>query len=396
MACDNIISACLPPELGSMTKEGILTDLFKKELPIRHYPESRIYACTIPKRFRDDNPDLPSRVTHSTRDGVVDKLFDSLIKGGLMPSYGRNTLTGVYEDWIRERENDPDVSPQTVRKNKGDWEKFFKDTVLARTPLRLITAKDLYDHFKAMTVGRQLSKHAFRNARTVMNALFDRAYQQGLIEINVCKDLNTSKLKFKPDKNTAYMTYTREEREILCDHLEKSDNLYDKLIVFMFCTGCRVSEAKGVMWCDIDFDKKQVYIHRMIDNEGVLQEFTKSGLSEGNRIIPLSDRLIRLLMSIPRPENKETLVFTRDYLGAPLRTQTVDDHLRQTCRDLGINYLSTHKIRATMITMWLADGADQATVMYVAGHKDPQTMRHYVRVQRINSDVSAHFANVCN
>ncbi|MBO4336750.1 MAG: hypothetical protein J5842_01585, partial [Lachnospiraceae bacterium] len=80
-----------------MTKEGILTDLFKKELPIRHYPESRIYACTIPKRFRDDNPDLPSRVTHSTRDGVVDKLFDSLIKGGLMPSYGRNTLTGVYE-----------------------------------------------------------------------------------------------------------------------------------------------------------------------------------------------------------------------------------------------------------------------------------------------------------
>ncbi len=172
----------------------------------------------------------------------------------------------------------------------------------------------------------------------------------------------------------------------------------DKAIIMQFCLGCRVSEVKGLYWSDIDFDKILVYIHReAVDGENgeqIVKDQTKSGLSEGNRELPLTERAERVLNSIPRPEDKESLIFHKDY--KPLRTQTINSHLLDTCRKLGIRYLSTHKIRAWGITEALASGMDQASIMRIAGHASPQTMRHYVRTARIKKDIAGNFDNVFN
>jgi integrase len=61
-----------------------------------------------------------------------------------------------------------------------------------------------------------------------------------------------------------------------------------------------------------------------------------------------------------------------------------------------IRYLSTHKIRAWGITEALASGMDQASIMRIAGHASPQTMRHYVRTARIKKDIAGNFDNVFN
>ncbi len=59
-------------------------------------------------------------------------------------------------------------------------------------------------------------------------------------------------------------------------------------------------------------------------------------------------------------------------------------------------YFSTHKIRAWGITEALASGMDQASVMRIAGHASPQTMRHYVRTARIQKDIGEKFDSVFN
>ena len=98
--------------------------------------------------------------------------------------------------------------------------------------------------------------------------------------------------------------------------------------------------------------------------------------------------------SIPKLENKESLIFHKDY--KPLRTQTINSHLLDTCRKPGIRYFSTHKIRAWGITEALASGMYQASVMRIAGHASPQTMRHYVRTARIQKDIGEKFDSVFN
>ena len=380
-------------------EEYLLKILNKDELPIGHYPEARVYAMKIPAAIRKEAGDgIPSRVTGKSREVVIDKLFDIFIRYMNTGNCGEKTLTDLFAEFIETRRNDPDFATHTARKNTSDWNTFFKGTPIALMPVNSIRPSDLMEHFKRMTAGRKLTRHAFGNAKGLLNQLFDLAYEKNLVNGNICRDLNTAKLKFRPEANKQNLVYSTEERNAICDALESSDNVYDRAIIMQFCLGRRISEVKGLCWSDIDFDRKEVTIHReLVDDEDkgpVLKNHTKNGMTEGNRVLPLTERAERMLRSIPRPEDKESLIFVRDY--KPIRTQTVNDHLRDVCRKLGIRYLSTHKIRAWGITESLASGMDQASVMRIAGHASPQTMEHYVRTGRINRDIKENFDSVFN
>ena len=385
-------------QLTTMQKEIYLKRLFgKEELPIRHYPDSRFYAMKIPAAIRKEGGiGIPTRVTGKSREVVIDKLFDIFTGISTIGGKGKTTLTDLFDEFIAERKEDPDFTAHTVRKNTCDWNTFFKGTPLALAPVSKVTPADLMEHFKKMTAGRKMTRHSFGNAKGLLNQLFDLAFEKNLIQSNICRQASTKKLKFKPEACKQDLIYSTEERNRICDDLEGSDNVYDRAIIMQFCLGCRVSEVKGLYWSDIDFDRKEVTIHReLVDDEDgspIINEYTKNGMTEGNRVLPLSPRAERMLRTIPEPANKDSLIFVRDY--KPIRTQSVNDHLRAVCKKLGIRYLSSHKIRAWGITEALSTGMDQASVMRIAGHASPETMRHYVRVARINKDIGESFNKV--
>ena len=386
------LSSCIDI-LDDMNKEVYVKKILQKdELPI--YQGNRFYGIRVPAAVRKKyGCGIPACVTGKTREIVVQKLFDILI--GLTPRGSDKTLTMLFEEFIAKREKDIDFAAHTVRKNICDWNTFFKDTLIARSLVSAITPADLKDHFKTMTEGRKMTRHAFGNAKGLLNQLFDLAYEQNLIERNICRELSTRDLKFRPEECKQDLIYTSEEREKICNALRDSDNIYDKAIIMQFCLGCRISEVKGLCWEDVDFEHKTVYIHReVVDGEvgQIIKEQTKSGLSDGNRILPLTSRAEEVLLSIPRMANDASLIFAYNF--KPIRTQTVNDHLREVCRSLGIRYLSTHKIRAWGITEALASGMDQASVMRIAGHASPQTMKYYVRTGRIRKDIDDKYAQV--
>ena len=387
--------------ISNMQKEEFLKKIFvMDELPIKHYPHSRHWMMKIPAAIRKEGGvGIPVAVYGKDRETVINKLFDIFMAYGSIYKGSKITLTNLYDEFIKDRETDPDFAAHTVRKNKSDWNTFFKDKPIAKAPINLITPSDLMNHFKEMTVGRKMTRHAFGNAKGLLNQLFDLAYEKNLIEANICRQLSTRKLKFKPEACKQDQIYTSEEREQICDYLDGSENVYDKAIIMQFCLGCRVSEVKGLYWSDIDFDRKMVHIHREVvdgdNNEQIIKDdLTKSGLTEGFRILPLTERAEKVLSSIPKPENKDSIIFHKDY--KPLRTQTINSHLLDTCRKLDVRYFSTHKIRAWGITEALASGMDQASVMRIAGHASPQTMRNYVRTARIKKDIEGNFNSVFN
>lgn len=399
---ESIINVALGVSLiDIMNKESFLKRVFNmNELPIKNYPKTRQWMIKIPAAIRrEGGVGIPVSVYGKDRDTVINKLFNIFINVNNMGKCGKTTLTDLYDEFIKDRKADPDFAPHTVRKNKSDWNTFFKDNPIVKAPVALITPADLMDHFKTMTVGRKMTRHAFGNAKGLLNQLFDLAYEKNLIESNICRQLSTRKLKFKPEACKQDQVYTSEEREQICDYLANSSNVYDKAIIMQFCLGCRVSEVKGLYWSDIDFERKQVHIHREVvegeNNEQVIKDdLTKSGLTEGFRVLPLTERAERVLNSIPKFEDKESLIFHKDY--KPLKTQTINSHLLDTCRKLGVRYFSTHKIRAWGITEALASGMDQASVMRIAGHASPDTMRHYVRTARISKDITRNFDAVFN
>ena len=402
--------------IDNMQKENYLRVIFDTdELPIKHYPDSRFYACVIPVKVRNGARFIvPNRVTGKTREVVIDKLFEALTMGvsrakskeksgeksreksGEKSRGNVITLTTLFDEFIENRKNDPDLTAHTVRKNQCDWNTFYKDTKFALTEISRLKPSDIMTRFKEMTAGRKMTRHAFGNAKGLLNQLFDLAFEKDLIERNICREISTRTLKFRPEGSRQELIYTNEERNRIVEELKGSDSVYDKAIIIQFCLGCRISEVKGLYWSDLDFDRKEIDIHReLVDDEDgrpILKNHTKSGLGEGNRILPMTPRAEAVFRSIPRPENKESFVFLRDY--KPIKTQTVNSHLQAVCRKLNIRYLSSHKIRAWGITEALASGMDQASVMRIAGHATPETMSHYVRVARINKDIGDRFGSV--
>ena len=383
--------------LDIMQKEVYVKKILNKdELPIKYYEGSRCFGMRIPAATRKQyGNNIPDRVFASTRDAVVHKLFDILI--GIKPRESSNikTLTALYDEFIVARQNDPDFAAHTVRKNTCDWNTFFRNANISKVPVHKITPSDLKELFKSMTKGRKMTRHAFGNAKGLLNQLFDLAYEQNLLDRNICREISTRNLKFRPEDCKQDLVYTSEDREKICDALRASPSIFDKAIIMQFCLGCRVSEVKGLYWSDVDFEHKTINIHREVvdgENGQIIKNQTKTGLSEGNRTLPLTCRAEEVLLDIPRPEDKNTLIFQHEY--KPLRTQTINDHLRETCRKLGIRYLSTHKIRAWGITEALASGMDQVSVMRIAGHASPQTIKHYVRTGRIQKDIRDNYSKV--
>jgi integrase len=242
------------------------------------------------------------------------------------------------------------------------------------------------EYYRGLTAGRGMKKKAFNNVRSIINALLDKAVAEGYCEQNVSRLVNTAGYKYKPTNNSMKV-YSSEERDLILGDLKNSDNIYDAAVSMMFCLGCRVSEVKALKWKDIDWAKSTVYICRELVNgpEGQIEKsHTKSGMTEGNRTVPLSERALEILSSIPRTKDEDQYVFQKDL--KPLRTESVNTHLRDVCRKLGIEYLSSHKIRAWAITEMVKSGVDEATIMYAAGHASRQTMQSYIRLGKIQMD----------
>ena len=378
-------------ENDNMTKRKIIESIYGKPISISYQESARNYYHIVPAVIQHQYG-LPKRLNAATEDALIDKIFDNL-RG----KSAKATLTDVYQAWMSERREDEDLAKHTIRKNECDWEKHFKPYPIAQAPIAEITPKDLKEHFKEITKGRCMRRKAFCSVKTLANALWAYAYDHNLAEANIAKGLSSDGLKFKVQESTADKTYTLEEREQICDYLMMSGDPLDLVIVMQFCLGARIGEVKALYWSDFDLQRMEVSIRReLVDDEGtlILRSYTKNGRDEGCRALPVTERAAKVLEKISKPENKDSYVFL--WNGNPLRTQTINSHLERACKALGIRYLSTHKIRATIITESIAAGMDQASAMRLAGHCSPETMRNYVRVARVNRDIRDKFGLVCN
>lgn len=345
-----------------------------------YLPSLERYSMRIPAQVRKKFTDAPQKVYGKTEEELTDRLFQIFCLDDVQ------TLETLFEAWKKQREADPDVAFETVRKNQCDWNKFITVSKIASVPVASLTAVQMAEYYRGLTAGRGMKKKAFNNVRSIINALLDKAVAEGYCEQNVSRLVNTAGYKYKPTNNSMKV-YSSEERDLILGDLRNSDNIYDAAVSMMFCLGCRVSEVKALKWRDIDWAKSTVYICRELVNgpEGQVEKnHTKSGMTEGNRSVPLSERALEILSSIPRTKDEDQYIFQKDL--KPLRTESINTHLRDICRKLGIEYLSSHKIRAWAITEMVKSGVDEATIMYAAGHASRQTMQSYIRLGKIQMD----------
>lgn len=159
------------------------------------------------------------------------------------------------------------------------------------------------------------------------------------------------------------------------------------LVVFLLCTGVRITEALTLDWRDVDLSR----CHVSILNEGSGGSGTKNGESRG---IPLHPRAVAALANLPHRDGK---VF-RVHYGGPLKAGKVravgaaykdrkgagggqvKSAWAKLLKRAGIVDFTPHDCRHAWATWHYAANRDIAALMELGGWSDVESVMRYTHV----------------
>ena len=305
-------------------------------------------------------------ISSSTYEGLIDKLYDQFFGATAA------TMETYFEIWMEWREKETSVSKRTIKENRFMWNSLLQNQDIILIPLKELTAKDLIIYFRNITKGRRITRKRFNDLKSIMNGILYLAVENDIIERNCLRDINYKQFSYKAE-NTRITPYTEEERLRIINHL--GDDFYSLAIKLDFYLILRIGELKGLRWDDISGDF--LHIQRFVDDKNEIVEDIKGHASEGKRYMPLTPKAKEILIQIQTLNPDSEYIFIRN--GQPLATVTFNRHLKKCCKELGIEYRSSHKLRFSTASIMYKNGMEDTELQKLLGHTSLNMTHHYLR-----------------
>jgi integrase len=153
---------------------------------------------------------------------------------------------------------------------------------------------------------------------------------------------------------------------------------YAAYVQFLFYTGCRPSEAIGLQWKNIDFDKQAVLFR-----EAVVQSprgrIRKEGLkTQSFRRFKINGQLHQILEDTkPLNCSADNLVFPAAEGGFIVQDNFRKRVWKKILEGLGLEYRVPYQTRHTFITLCLDKGIDAKDIAQWVGNSPEIIYRHY-------------------
>jgi integrase len=206
------------------------------------------------------------------------------------------------------------------------------------------------------------------------------AMTEKLVESNPFEKVKTRKAS-KPE----IKPFTLDEMKTILAAFERQHSHYSPFVQFMFLSGVRTSEAIGLQWKHIDFDRNEVVIRDSLSKDRTgngyrrVRKETKSG---SIRYLTMTGDLSNLLSSIkPSRATPDDLVF-KSARGCVIDSGNFREDWKQLLADLGIEYRKPYTTRHTLLSHAIEQGIPITGVAYIAGHADTrmvmQTYGHMI------------------
>jgi integrase len=191
------------------------------------------------------------------------------------------------------------------------------------------------------------------------------AVGQGLATANPYKRIKTKTVRVVPVKPFSLNEIAR----ILGDFGEHHP-AYVPFVAFLFMVGCRTSEAVGLRWECINFDRGELSIEDSLPISAATGKPERKGTKTGSvTVLDLTDELRALLASIG-PRAPDDLIF-RSPKGCIINRRNFRADAWKPCLErLGIPYRKPHTTRHTMASHAIDQGASLVDVAYLLGHRD--------------------------
>ena len=145
---------------------------------------------------------------------------------------------------------------------------------------------------------------------------------------------------------------------------------------FLFLTGCRIGEARALMWDRVDFKNRVIIIGRTFSGN-TLRETTKTKIW---RLLPMWDTIYELLLTQKKQKANSFFVFTNpDNNNNPYSTK-INKLWRIACRKAGIKITLYRGTRHSYFTQKAREGHSIESLKAIAGHTHTKTTEKYVKM----------------
>lgn len=260
------------------------------------------------------------------------------------------TLQNLWKDYVKAKQQGWEVS-------------YIEGDVKATTKI-LEEIADIYlddgldsiiNYLMQVTTIKQVKRHLKQ-----LSACLTWGKKRKLIKDNPLPDfISTLSTEKKNNEDNEICPFTIEERDAIInafrtgiyERLKGSHTQYADYIEFLFVSGTRTSEALGLRWEHIDFEKKIIYLQeaRVLAINGRKQaEVQKKGLkTQKRRLLPMNNRLYELLLNrkIACLDDSSNIFSNIDHHS--FRSAAYKNVLTK----LGIAYRKPYQTRHTFITI---------------------------------------------
>lgn len=198
--------------------------------------------------------------------------------------------------------------------------------------------------------GRVVAVSTLNRERGTLQAIFERAVEDGLIEKNPWKGI--AKEREKPRIRVLTVENEAKLRSVLSPR-------FQRWLTFMLGTGMRLAEARTITAAEIDFEKKLI---------SVPEEGAKGGKPRQVPLFPIVEAAVKA----------ELAESDRLWHANP---QWYRDTLQAKAVKAKIPHLSPHDLRHTFATRYLRGGGNIYTLSKILGHSSvTMTEKQYVHL----------------
>ena len=273
-------------------------------------------------------------------------------------------LLEIWDAWVA----DLDLSRQTL----SDHYANLRSQIVSASPL----ASEI-----SWLLSLEIAPATFNKKLGYLRACCDWAKSEGLLGTNPW-------LKVKPRKGTKEIIkpFSQDEAARIIAGFEKSYPAWSFFAKFLFLSGCRMSEAIGLQWKHVDFQRQEICICESLaqckDGNGY-ERVRKSTKTGSVRYLKINSELSKLFEQVsPASKNSEDLIFKNPSGTSHIDSNNFRDRWKKVLAAANIPYRRPHVVRHSFASHAIEQGCPLTGVAYLLGHSDTrmvaQTYGHLI------------------
>ncbi|MBV6457217.1 MAG: Tyrosine recombinase XerC [Fimbriimonadaceae bacterium] len=289
--------------------------------------------------------------------GALAKFLDQWVENAIKPN--RTHATYRQYRWLIDQH----LVPHLGKKRIEDLRRADVQRLIALKASQTVQSRG---KVAQETTESKLSRSTLRLIRAVLHAAYNDAIRDGLASINPASHVELPREAKKPPVSLK----AEDVRSFLA--VAASADM-SEFWLFLFLTGCRLGEASGLRWQDVDLIARVARIQGQLQRvEGTLR-YVAGTKTNQTRDLQLPDLLVARLQEvksrqlIEETSDPDGLVFLNPY-GRRLDPKYVRDRLAELCRLADVPVISPHKARHTAATLALSATGDLHSVQKMLGH----------------------------